>query len=213
MARGAKSLITLRDQINTRFPYRDKASDGGIGDAAHSMRISDHNADKNGVYHAYDYDHDPDANGLNCVTLKRELVQSGDRRIKYIIFQRKIWYPSGREYNYTGTNAHTLHLHLSVVSGIGDLATKWNLPMLGSSVPVAQPPGGGAPQTYGLTEAQTKQLQNVMNRWYPDQIKLVVDGDYGPRTVAAVKYVQQRFKIEIDGIAGPITRRKLGIKF
>lgn len=213
MARGARSLITLRDQINSRFPYRDKASDGGIGDAAHSARTSDHNP-TNGVFHAYDFDHDPDANGLNCVTLNRELKQSKDARIKYVIFQGRIWYPNGTDLRYTGPNAHTQHLHLSVKLIVGDSATKWKLPML-TTTPVStpKPPAPYVPQTYGMTMAQAMELQRVLNRWYPKMPALVIDGDIGPATIARVKYAQTNFKIEVDGIPGPITRGKLGLKF
>ena len=130
MARAAYSLSTLLKQINARFPYRDKASDGGIGDPAHAARISDHNP-VNGVYHAYDFDHDPDSNGLDCRTLWRELLASGDSRIKYVIFNRVIWTPGIGSRTYTGVNAHTLHLHLSVKSGVGDDARNWGLPFLG----------------------------------------------------------------------------------
>lgn len=209
MVRGSNALQTILNQINAKFPYRDKASDGGIGDAAHAATVSDHNPDRYGVYHARDFDHDPDANGLNCVTLKRELVNSGDNRIKYIIFQRKIWTPGIGDRNYTGVNAHTQHLHLSVY---GDDGRKWNLPYLGGGVPVSAPAPGKAPQAYGLSEAKVRELQRTMNAWYPKVVKLVVDGDYGPATKNAVMYVQRMNHIEIDGIAGRVTMGKLGIK-
>lgn len=214
MVRPAHSLTTLLKQINGRFPYRDRASDGGIGDQAHSSRTSDHNPDSNGVYHARDFDHDPDSNGLNCVTLNRELKASRDPRIKYVIFQGRIWYPSdttGR--SYTGPNAHMGHLHLSVKPGVGNQTHNWNIPMLNSTL-VIIPVGSTVPQMFGLTEAQAMRLQSTLNGWYPKLTPLVVDGDLGPKTIDRIKYAQTRFGLRlIDGIPGPITLKALGLKF
>lgn len=206
MARAAQSLTVLRLQINSRFPYRDRTSDGGIGDAAHALRNSDHNPDKNGIYHAYDFDHDPDANGLNAVTLYRELRESRDPRIKYLIFSGRIWFPRTGENTYTGPNAHMGHLHISVLSGIGDTnKLMWSLPMLELFRSSTSNP-------LGMSEARIMHLQTTLNRWYPRTIKLVIDGDYGPATEKAVRYFQERAGLVIDGVAGSATLAKLGIR-
>jgi hypothetical protein len=55
--------VTLRDQLNQRFPKRDKRSDGWVGDTAHSTRASLHNPDKDGWVHALDIDEDFGAPG------------------------------------------------------------------------------------------------------------------------------------------------------
>jgi len=52
----------------------------------------------------------------------------------------------------------------------------------------------------------------VLNRWYPKLTQLKTDGDYGPATTARVKYFQERAGLKADGIAGPITLGKLGIR-
>lgn len=129
--RVARSLDVLLGQLNSLAPQRSKASDGGIGDAEHASRSSDHNPwvgpapDGKMLVTARDFTHDP-AGGLDCNWLADTLIASGDRRIKYIIWNRRIWAGSWRVY--TGINQHTHHLHLSVVSfPICDDPTPWSL--------------------------------------------------------------------------------------
>lgn len=137
--RVARSLNTLLDQINTRFPHRSKISDGSIGDAAHASRTSDHNPWYGpGIVTARDFTHDP-RNGVDIDRLSDELAASRDPRIKYIIANRLIldsrpgnnpwrWMP------YRGSNPHIKHLHLSVMNNANcDDTRPWNLPMLGGS--------------------------------------------------------------------------------
>lgn len=133
----ARSLEVLRAQLNARAPRRSTASDGGIGDANHSARTSDHNPNDYviGGEHqvcARDFTNDP-LGGLDCAWLARALRDRRDPRIKYVIWNRAImagnagpspwlWRP------YSGVNPHTKHLHLSVRSGaVGDNTTPWNL--------------------------------------------------------------------------------------
>lgn len=117
----AKSLLRLRDQVNSAFPNRNKASDGTIGDAAHRSRNSDHNAHIDdggvGVVSAMDITHDPAH--CDAGALVDKLVESRDPRIKYIIYNSRIisskqqpwvWRP------YSGANAHAHHFHISVMA-------------------------------------------------------------------------------------------------
>ena len=124
--RIAKSLEVLRLQLNQMFPNRSKASDGGIGDAAHASRNSDHNPwvdlkNNQGVVTARDFTHDP-ANGLDSGAVADRLRNCHDARLKYIISNKRIasstsvngqppwaWRP------YTGSNAHNHHFHISVL--------------------------------------------------------------------------------------------------
>lgn len=115
--RPARCLTTLRDEINAYAPNRDRASDGIIGDQAHSSRKSDHNPDANGVVHAIDIDKD----GIPAEQIVQHLVglgRAGDPRLRggYVIYQGRIWSHAHkwRERPYTGTNAHAKHFHLSV---------------------------------------------------------------------------------------------------
>lgn len=125
--RAAKCLLTLLDQVNQKYPGRNKASDGMIGDLSHQKEgsASDHNpwfndSQGRGVVTAVDITHDP-AHGLVIAHLAHALAKSRDNRIKYIITNRRIldsrpgfhpwtWQP------YSGADAHTGHLHLSVVT-------------------------------------------------------------------------------------------------
>ena len=117
--RLAKSLETLRAQINAASPNRSKISDGTIGDAAHASRSSDHNPHvrdgKIGVVTALDITHDP-RHGVDGGAIAEALKSSGDPRIKYIIWSRRIWTPtvSPRWRAYTGSNPHDKHVHVSV---------------------------------------------------------------------------------------------------
>lgn len=122
--RAAKSLLKLRSQVNARAPRRNKASDGTIGDRAHCQRTSDHNPwvrdGSVGVVTAMDITNDP-ANGCDANTIAEAIRASRDRRVKYIIWNRRIanssaignaepwqWRP------YSGPNPHTKHVHISV---------------------------------------------------------------------------------------------------
>jgi hypothetical protein len=59
MPRLARSLETLRHQVDQLAPNRDKDSDGWIGDTSHQARKSEHNPDANGVVRALDITNDP----------------------------------------------------------------------------------------------------------------------------------------------------------
>jgi peptidoglycan hydrolase-like protein with peptidoglycan-binding domain len=124
--RLAKSLDTLRRQVDEAAPKRSKTSDGAIGDQAHSARKSDHNP-VGGVVHAIDITHDP-ASGVDGNVIAEALKASRDNRLRYIIWDRRIWSldvsPEWRPY--TGANPHNKHIHISVRSGsAGDDARPW----------------------------------------------------------------------------------------
>src|SRR3954469_14339906 len=91
--RLADALVTLRAQVNVRWPNRSKKSDGTIGDEAHASRSSDHNPwvkdGAMGVVTAEDITHDP-ASGCDSYVLAQQLLDSRDDRIKYIISNHRI---------------------------------------------------------------------------------------------------------------------------
>lgn len=129
MARRANSLTTLVNQINKRFPNRDKTSDGWIGDASHSSRVSDHNPNQWGVVCAIDIDEDV-APGMDLQWLLRKLLQTKDYRINYIIYEGYIYGRTGfAKRVYKGVNAHKHHMHISVRQdpSIFDDAQLWDI--------------------------------------------------------------------------------------
>jgi hypothetical protein len=70
---------------------------------------------------------------------------------------------------------------------------------------------------YGSAGAAVSELQSDMNRIFSGYaaMPLVVDGDFGPATKAAVVEFQRRVGLEGDGIVGPLTwvqLNKYGVK-
>lgn len=206
--RIAESLKTLRKQIDALFPNRSKVSDGAIGDAEHASRSSDHNpwvkdARGQGVVTAIDITHDP-TKGVDCDWLARVLVASRDKRIKYIIWNRQICSSKNSPWKwrpYSGPNAHTKHLHISVdpTPDLYDNIRDWNL-----DIAVIQPQienllemGDSGPK---VTELQ--QRLAALGFLKPAD----VDGFFGKQTRAAVINFQKLNKIAADGIVGKDTR-------
>jgi len=122
--------VRLRSDFNLIAPGRDKASDGWIGDTAHQQETSDHNPDETGSVpvhdadkvnevHAVDVDDDlrqPDLTMEDVVQFLLGRCRSGEeRRLRYIIFNRRIWEASNgwRQRTYTGASPHTEHAHFS----------------------------------------------------------------------------------------------------
>lgn len=143
--RPANSLLVLRQQVNAKWPNRDKDSDGMIGDVHHcgggAPSSSDHCAwvrdGSTGVVTAFDITHDP--SNCDASKLVDALLASRDPRIKYMIYSRKIvasyavgGTPAWVWRNYNGSNPHTKHMHLSVNStktGAGgyDNESEWTI--------------------------------------------------------------------------------------
>ncbi len=144
--RVAKSLLTLRKQVDEMAPNRDKSSDGTIGDPAHQARNSDHNPNAYGVVTAMDITNDL-AHGVDSGSLAEMLRISEDKRIKYVIANRRIFSSTKSPWQwrpYNGTNAHTKHVHVSVVGdeAVYDDTQEWSIDRVAR---VAPPPTGPLP--------------------------------------------------------------------
>lgn len=200
----AKSLVQLREQVNQRWPDRDKASDGSVGDTSHQARKSksDHNPNGAGAVRAIDIDADLSSTE-NVGLLAAALQRSKDPRIKYLIWNSHItltgdvtkWKP------YTGANAHKHHLHVSVVNSASlyDDSKPWNLDFTAPTVIPATP----RLLEFGAVGEDVRQLQAAL--------KVKVDGSFGPNTLAAVKGFQLANGLRPDGMVGANTRAALGL--
>ncbi|HEX8344741.1 MAG TPA: hypothetical protein VF657_08360 [Actinoplanes sp.] len=131
--RLARSLDILRDEVNDRWPNRSKVSDGTLGDTAHSSRTSDHNPSPAGVVRALDIT----GAGIDVHWYAehiRQLGASGHPALQnhgYVIFNHRAAYATrGWQWvPYTGANAHTQHVHVSVGRSVGqyDSTVSWGV--------------------------------------------------------------------------------------
>ena len=111
MSQAAPCCIKALQDATQRWPNRNRASDGIMGDPAHRARKSDHNTGD-----AFDLTHDP-ANGVDCGKLSRDVT--ADARAKYVIWNREIWSRSKAAQGwraYNGANPHTKHMHVSIIA-------------------------------------------------------------------------------------------------
>jgi hypothetical protein len=150
-------LKALFAEFDRMAPSRDHASDGSIGDAAHRQEVSDHNADEVGKVPIHDADHinevhaiDVD-NNLNESDLTMEKVvqfllgrcRSGaEKRLRYIIYNRRIWSASSGwvQKTYTGASPHTEHAHFSAsyITSLEASTASWHLEDIPVAIPAAQ---------------------------------------------------------------------------
>jgi len=186
-------LQALRD-ATARWPARNRASDGIMGDAAHQTRKSDHN-DGN----AFDLTHDP-AHGVDCTVLSRQVIN--DTRVTYVIWNSQI-YNRDREAEgwriYTGPNPHKHHMHVSIRATLRNVLSAW--PWSGAS-PTQPSPYPGTPLRQGSRGAHVVKLQQRLK----DLGKIIaVDGSFGPKTHQVVVAFQSEKHLQPDGIVGPKT--------
>jgi hypothetical protein len=118
---ASPSLLSLRAEVDARWPNRDKSSDGTIGDYAHSTSMSEHNP----VGHRFGPQHgtvgavhaiDITAKGIDVRQVLDAVI--GDKRVWYVIHAGSIW---SKTYNwaqrdYNGSNPHDTHIHVSLAA-------------------------------------------------------------------------------------------------
>jgi hypothetical protein len=120
--RATPAAIAVLRQATAISPSRKKASDGLLPSKAHINQSpnSDHNTG-----FAVDLTHDP-KHGIDCFDIFEKLKE--DARVKYLIFQGKIWSKEKAKQGnrvYTGSNPHNKHLHISINDGMGKDTSPW----------------------------------------------------------------------------------------
>lgn len=192
------------------WPNRRKTSDGICGDPAHQARVSDHNAGN-----AWDLSHDP-AHGCDAHALVEQIRQRQDKRVKYIISNRRICGPGSRGggwnwKSYTGSNPHTLHSHVSIWPSARNDTSPW---FAASSVPKpAQPPSNK------LSAGQIKWLaQTIAGKTGDDAVIAVAvalaesfEGDPKAYNGKGLDASYGLWQINMHGNLGPVRRRQFGL--
>lgn len=211
----APSLAEFRKTVNDNFPKRDKSSDGWIGNAAHAKTKSEHNPDAKGCVHAIDVDVDDNDTGRD---LRREILKAciGHKAVWYVISNGIIY---SRTHNwearkYTGPNPHFTHVHISILlTSAAESDTTLRLVKTEGTTPWGALYGGVAGTRVIRRWSRgndVRQLQDVLNKWYPKRKALDEDGEFGPDTEETVKFMQKNAKLTVDGIVGAKTWHALG---
>ncbi|ROO51086.1 hypothetical protein EDC02_5950 [Micromonospora sp. Llam0] len=190
--RLARSLEVLRDEIRARHPGTTVWT---IGDQAHASGWSDHNPNQAGVVCAIDVLADK---GLDLDDFANRVVAARHPAFKYLIWNRRIWsaaYPGWR--TYTGSNPHSTHVHVSVGQGPDGRSTgpyddrsPWGIADEGDDMLVRQ----------GQKSEVVAYWQRVLRDCGHDPGP--IDGDYGPKTAAAVNAHRAKHK---QGPAASVT--------
>lgn len=219
----APALSRLRDEVNAKWPNRSKASDGTIGDAAHSSRTSDHNPNSRRSVNAIDIT----AKGIDTDTLIAAAKKHPS--VRYIIFDRRIMnrdIGNFRSRQYNGSNPHTRHVHISLYqSPAAERRTQsWGLGKPSASKPSKPPTSSGkapkfplpAGHWYGPESANPKNHSGYYKkdqagiRKYQQQMRDVrgwfgigdVDGIFGDKAYKVTKQFQAEKGLTVDGGVG-----------
>lgn len=209
MATLASNLRRFRDDyLNIKWPRRSRANDGWIGDASHQSTGSpedggsSHNPNRRGIVDALDIDSTQPkapAAGIHVPTVIASLLMHPSTW--YVIHRERIMSRKNgfMPVRYTGKNKHNKHIHAN------DLQTATAENSKAAYKFILAPMGWGLLKL-GKKGNQVKELQAyLIGHGYGVRI----DGDFGPKTLAAVTGFQKAAKIKADGEVGPVTRSKL----
>jgi hypothetical protein len=214
MAVLAANLATLRREIDSRFPKRDKESDGWIGDSRHQARKSDHNPDARGVVNAIDVDKD----GIDTKLLIRCAINHPT--CEYVIHERTIWSRSRgfKPRRYTGQNPHTKHVHISGrhEREFQDSKAPWGV----ATGPIV--PETSRRETPGRTRPGSRTLQLTEPRMKGEDVAFIqrfigknqcgpADGFFGPKTEAGVRFYQKLRGLPVNGVCDKTVFRNMGV--
>lgn len=213
--RLAKSIAKLEDEIETSFPG---TTVWDIGDEAHQSTWSDHNPNE-----CCDVVCGADVKGDGGITLPRfvrHLIADPHPNLRYVIFNHKI-YERDNDFeaeDYNGSSGHEEHAHVSVGNGPDgrsttgyDSTASWNIKGLkdGTSSTPSSPSTGTSNLGDRMKEIQqgasgriVRILQGLLCAW---GYTVSIDGQFGPKTTAAVEKFQAKYAKPVDGIVGKIT--------
>lgn len=143
MARLCTAGATFRDQLDKRFPNRDRRSDGWIGDRAHASRFSYHNPDRNGIVWALDVDENLGQgswrNGRAAKRLADQLLAyarsglPGSDRVLHVVYENQVASGTYRAswWRWRGSGyGHTFHIHITFREGTPPASRPFPLPIL-----------------------------------------------------------------------------------
>jgi Putative peptidoglycan binding domain/D-alanyl-D-alanine carboxypeptidase len=187
--------------------FSDEGSWTPVNDVGNSNHLSGTAADLNWSEHAFRVSY----SGFNGGEIAK--CREGLK-----LFKNCIWW--GQDWN---SPKDAMHFQLNFPEGdqrIIDLARDLRggyLGIFGEGGPVVIPPvipipiGSNDRLEYGSRGPAVATLQNGMNRVFPRYAAcpLEVDGDFGPKTQAAVREFQYRSNLEVSGIVGPLTKKEL----
>ena len=206
----APALAQLRAEVNKKWPKRSKASDGTIGDPAHSARVSDHNPNGRGSVNAMDIT----ARGIDTGTLIA--VAKKHPSVRYIIHNRRIMNRDIGNFAarpYRGANPHTQHVHISLYQSATAENRKQSWGLANAKAVTGVSTGGSSSPTYKTVSGSTP-LVKLYHKGEPVKriqkaVGVKADSYYGPSTVKAVKAFQKAHGLDADGIVGPDTWRAI----
>lgn len=213
----APSLVRLRSEVNALWPKRSKASDGWIGDTAHSARKSDHNPDYSagGIVRAIDVTNA----GIDVDAFVSSVIR--DARTRYVITRGRIWTREAGWRKYTGPNGHYHHVHVSVRSAKSpryDLqAHAWGLSKTvgnnlggGGSVTTPNIPGAPAPITpedYLMSDeakAKLDRLERIATETQRRVTNAVAIATENQRRIGLIKTDVWNVSVKRDGKSVPV---------
>lgn len=218
--------VTLRDQVNQKWPSRDKASDGWIGDPRHQAnagwgtngRGSYHNPDPNGIVHAIDLDEDFFGKGKGGQKAAMEFAQQlatycregkDGGRITHIVYEDKVASGTSQNWHFRGSGyGHTHHIHISFTNKADKDGSLFRLPIFGFDNGNPKPPApkpeknptypGRSKLSYKQRNAEVKDMQKqLIAKGF--SIANGATGYYGDQTVAAVKKLYSSIGKKKDG--------------
>lgn len=214
--------VTLRNQVNKRWPNRDKSSDGWIGDARHQAnrgwgtngKGSYHNPDPNGIVHAIDIDEDFFGRGRGQVEARRfaeELAAycrdgKDGGRIAHIVYEDQVASGTAQNWKFRGSGfGHRNHIHISFTHNADNDGSFFRLPIFrfdevqrqesqqdDKQEPMPKYPGRSL-MRYGQKNNHIKDVQMHLKSLGYVNNNFRITGEYNDQTAAAL----QKFYLEV----------------